>query len=368
MSNLTESLTNALPPDAMSKLAGILGKSPGLTVSSMTAAVPALFAGALRQSSTTTGATALLGMVNSATAGGNPLDRIGSVLSDDRARDAYIAQGHGMADKLLGGDSRTVAAALNTTTNIGGGSASTILAFLAPLVLGFIGRGAGPMATASGLQSWFANERGGILKALPAGFGSILGAGTATVAAAQAGANRFLPWIAAALAAVLLFFGVSYCSSMRAPTTLGAITLQLPGGGTLNVLQGSIGFSVARFLESSDPAPRTFVFDNLNFDTASNALTPESRPSVNALVAIMKAYPGTQFRIVGYTDNQGDPVSNERLSNARATAVKQALVDGGIAADRIATAGMGERDPIADNSTEEGRAKNRRTQLEIVRK
>jgi hypothetical protein len=368
MSNLTQTVMDDFPADGISKLAGILGKPPGLTVSSLMAAVPALFAGALQRSSTPQGASALLGMVKNATAQGNPADRIGSVLSDQQAREAYIAQGHGLADSLLSGHSRDVATELNSSTHIGGGSAATILALLAPMVLGVIGRSAGPATSVSGLQSWFASERGGILKTLPSGIGSVLGMGTAPVAAAEAGASRSMRWIIAALAAVLLFFGVRYFTTMRAPTTLGSITLHLPGGGTIDVMQGSIGYSVSRFLESGDPAPRTFVFDNLNFDTASNALTPESMPTVTALVAILKAYPNAQIRVVGYTDNQGDPAANVTLSNARAAAVKQQFVSGGIATERIATAGMGEQNPIADNGTAEGRAKNRRTELEIVKK
>jgi len=369
MSNLTQAVIDDFPTDGISKLAGILGKPTGLTVSSLMAAVPALFAGALQRSATTQGASDLIGLVRNVTAQGNPADRIGSVLSDQRAREAYIAQGHGLADSLLSGHSRDVATELNSSTHIGGGSAATILAVLAPMVLGVIGRSAGPATSVSGLQSWFASERGGILKTLPSGIGSVLGMGAAPVAAAaEAGASRPMRWIIAALAAVLLFFGVRYISTMRAPTTLGSITLHLPGGGTIDVMQGSIGYSVSRFLESGDPAPRTFVFDNLNFDTASNALTPASLPTATALVAILKAYPNTQVRIVGYTDNQGDPAANVTLSDARAASVKQQLVNGGIAADRITTAGMGEQNPIADNGTAEGRAKNRRTELEIVKK
>jgi hypothetical protein len=372
MSNLTQAVIDDFPADGISKLAGILGKPPALTVSSLMAAVPALFAGALQRSSTTQGASDLLGLVKNATAQGNPVDRIGSVLSDERAREAYIAQGHGLADSLLSGHSRDVATELNSSTHIGGGSAATILALVAPMVLGVIGRSAGPATSVSGLQSWFASERGGILKTLPSGIGSVLGMGTAPVAAAEAGASRSMRWIVAALAAVLLFFGVRYFTTMRTPTTLGtalgSITLHLPGGGTIDVMQGSIGYSVSRFLESSDPAPKTFVFDNLNFDTASNALTLESKPTVAALVAILKAYPNAQVRIVGYTDNQGDPAANVTLSDARAASVKQELVSGGIAAERITTAGMGEQNPVADNGTAEGRAKNRRTELEIVKK
>ncbi|HET7085138.1 MAG TPA: OmpA family protein [Rhizomicrobium sp.] len=369
MSNLTQTVMDDFPADGISKLAGILGKSPGLTVSSLMAAVPALFAGALQRSSTTAGASDLLGLVKNATADGNPVDRLSSVLSDDRAREAYIAKGHGLADSLLGGQSRAVATELNSSTHIGGGSAATILALVAPLVLGVIGRSAGSVKSVSGLQSWFANERGGILKTVPSGVSSILGMASApAAAAAEAGANRHMLWIAAALAAVLLFFGVRYFSAMKAPTNLATMTLHLPGGGTLDVIQGSIGSNVGRFLESSDPAPKTFVFDNLNFDTASNALTLESKPTITALSTILKAYPSAQIRVVGYTDNQGAPAANLTLSDARAATVKQELVNSGIAADRIATAGMGEQNPIADNGSEEGRAKNRRTELEIVKK
>jgi outer membrane protein OmpA-like peptidoglycan-associated protein len=117
------------------------------------------------------------------------------------------------------------------------------------------------------------------------------------------------------------------------------------------VPEGSIGYTVAKFLESNAPAPKTFIFDNLNYDTASNALTPESQPTVAALTAILKAYPNVQGRVVGYTDNQGDPAANKTLSDARATTVKNALVAGGIAAGRIETAGMGEANPVADNAT-----------------
>ena len=89
--------------------------------------------------------------------------------------------------------------------------------------------------------------------------------------------------------------------NVSAPTlpAIPRINLRLPGGASIDVPEGSIGYSVARFLESNEPVPRTFVFDNLNYDTASNALTPESQPTVAALAAILKAYPNVQGRADG---------------------------------------------------------------------
>ena len=259
--------------------------------------------------------------------------------------------------------------ALNTTSHVSRGAASHILALVAPIVLGILGRASGPQPTAKSLQSVLTTERNGILKALPAGLGSLFGLTSATPAPTgktRSGWNRLLPWLALAAAALFLLASLRSCGEQQAGG--GQITLRLPDGAALSVSQGSIGFNVARFLESSEAPPKTFVFDGLTFDTASNAVTAESQPTVSALSSIMKAYPNVQARVVGYTDNQGDPASNLALSEARAAAVKQALVAGGVGAERIAMAGLGEANPLADNATETGRARNRRTEFEITRK
>ena len=181
------------------------------------------------------------------------------------------------------------------------------------------------------------------------------------------------PWLLGALAlALLAFFGLRNLSVPRPPTltvqhVIHHVVHALPGGVSLDVVEGSIGDQLAKFLASNDPAPKTFVFDNLNFPTAEATLTPESAPTVAAILAELKAYPNVRARIVGYTDNQGgDSAANQRLSEARANTVKQQLITGGIAADRLEAVGMGDANPIGDNNTEEGRAKNRRTELVIL--
>ena len=114
--------------------------------------------------------------------------------------------------------------------------------------------------------------------------------------------------------------------------------------------------------------PKRFVFDNLNFETGSTKLTPDSIPTVDSLVAILKAYPAVAVRLEGYTDNTGDAAANKKLSLDRAVTVKEIMIAGGIADARIGTDGYGEEKPIAPNETEEGRAKNRRTELIVAKR
>ena len=70
-----------------------------------------------------------------------------------------------------------------------------------------------------------------------------------------------------------------------------------------------------------------------------------------------------RVEVAGHTDNAGSPEANQRLSQERAQAVMAALVGRGIKADRLTAKGYGQTTPIADNRTEEGRAKNRRVEL-----
>jgi outer membrane protein OmpA-like peptidoglycan-associated protein len=374
MPDLIQTVTSALPAGAASTIASLIGESPAATTAGISAAVPALLAGAIQKSSTASGANDLVNQLKQIMAGGNPLDRIGSILTDPSARSSYVTQGQGVAGSLLGGASDSVARTIGNAQGMSGSAVSSILALLAPLVLGAMGRLTGSNPTASGLQSLLSSEQGTVSRMLPAGLSSIFGIGTAAATTARTvaeptrtGMAAIWPWLIGALAlAVLVFFGLRYFSAQQ--SLPNHVTLSLPGGSSIDVVEGSIGYEVAKYLGSSDPAPKTFVFDNLNYATASSTLTPESSPTVAAIVAILKAYPNVRCKVVGYTDNQGDAAANQKLSEARANTVKQELINGGITADRIESSGMGEANPIGDNNTEEGRAKNRRTEFVVVSK
>ncbi len=97
------------------------------------------------------------------------------------------------------------------------------------------------------------------------------------------------------------------------------------------------------------------------FDTAKSEIKPEYMWQVQKLAEAMNQYENTVVNVEGHTDSQGSDALNQKLSQSRADSVKAALITKyGIAADRVTATGYGEAKPIADNTTAEGRAKNRR--------
>ena len=104
----------------------------------------------------------------------------------------------------------------------------------------------------------------------------------------------------------------------------------------------------------------------INFDTGKSDIKPESMPIIDQIAALMKAHADLKISIEGHTDNVGTPASNKTLSEQRAKSVMNAVVQKGIAAGQMSAVGWGQDKPIADNRSEDGRAKNRR--VEIVKK
>jgi len=109
-----------------------------------------------------------------------------------------------------------------------------------------------------------------------------------------------------------------------------------------------------------------FVTLYINFDTGRSDLKEDGVRAVGEIVKLLEANPGLAISIEGHTDNVGDPASNKVLSESRARSVMNAVIARGIDAGRLTAVGYGQESPIADNRTEEGRAKNRR--VELVRK
>ncbi|GAA4450733.1 OmpA family protein [Rurimicrobium arvi] len=119
-------------------------------------------------------------------------------------------------------------------------------------------------------------------------------------------------------------------------------------------------------VSSLSDSVRVIFPSNIMFGFDSAIIKAELQPSLHRFAKAINKFDKTAVLISGYTDNIGDDSYNERLSAQRADTAKSALIRNAVDPVRISTWGMGKRHPVADNATEEGRAKNRRVEFIIL--
>lgn len=111
----------------------------------------------------------------------------------------------------------------------------------------------------------------------------------------------------------------------------------------------------------------TIILNNVFFDTDKYTLRAESKAELNKLIDFLEDNPSVKIELGGHTDDRGSREHNQRLSEQRAKAVYNYLItEGKIESNRLTFKGYGQNNPIATNTTEEGRQKNRRTELKII--
>ena len=415
--NLIDLVKGYLTPDVTGKAASYVGEAEPATQKALTGIVPTLVAALAGMGSTSEGVQHVSRMLDANKYDGSALGTVGNLFGGGMATQEALTSGKGVLESLFGGRLGEAHDAIGRSAGIRTTSAATLMALVVPIVLAVLGR----QRTALGgglasLGSLLGEQKAFLSGLLPAGLASLLGgiglgAGLSSLGAGAAGAggaaaratreagadvgasaagaaagatrvatsvaSRGSDWgipVAAIVGLILVALGYLWAAGpMREASREGMrrmAELQLPGGARISVPEGAFNFTLATWLGSSkDPAvPRRFVFDNLNFETGSTALTSDSRPTVDSLVAILQAYPAVAIVLEGHTDSTGDAAANKKLSLDRAVAVKEILVTGGIADARVATAGLGSEKPIASNDTEDGRAKNRRLELVVEKR
>lgn len=106
-----------------------------------------------------------------------------------------------------------------------------------------------------------------------------------------------------------------------------------------------------------------FITYGITFDVGKATIKPESMGEITRIVAMMTENPELKFSVEGHTDSTGNAAANQTLSEARSAAIVEKLTEMGVAADRLTASGKGQNSPIADNDTDEGRARNRRVEF-----
>ena len=119
-------------------------------------------------------------------------------------------------------------------------------------------------------------------------------------------------------------------------------------------------------VERLDGAVRVTLPGTLAFASDSQEVAPTAHDALDRIATVLQSAPDTQVRIVGHTDSTGSAAYNQKLSEARADAVMDYLVEQGVNDSRMEASGLGEEMPLVDNRSPEGRAANRRVEIEIA--
>src|SRR3954468_1487679 len=126
--------------------------------------------------------------------------------------------------------------------------------------------------------------------------------------------------------------------------------------------RATVGTGVA-VTQTQDNQLKLEIPSDISFDTGRADIRPNLRPILDQFASGLSTQPNTEVRIVGHTDSTGPDSVNDPLSQRRADAARDYLAARGVDPRRVATAGRGEHEPIADNNTEAGRSKNRRVEV-----
>ena len=311
---------------------------------------------------------------------------------------SLLDSGKKILSLAFGGDRSSILSAIGKSAGLRASSVPSLLSMAAPLLMTALGRLVrSEHLSQEQLGGLLVDESVGIKGLLPAGLQDQFERPAPAAATARPLAIGTVPeprssssgwlWVIPALLLIALLMWLFNRAHVRQVTRvtqaaaerarLGATGLgnfvirNLPGNIQLKVPQLGVESRLLEFIQ--DPSKNVdqviwFDFDRLLFNTDSAELQPVSREQLGNIAAILKAYPDVHIKVGGYTDNTGDPQHNLKLSQDRADAVVRELVNLGVEPERLEAQGYGDQYPVADNSTEEGRAKNRRISMRVTQK
>jgi len=425
--NLIEILKNAVSDKAIETIGKQVGIDNATVKSGMGTIIPTILAGLLGKNTTTSAAPTWLNAV-----GGLFNEKDEKIDADRFDFTELLTKGRGLLGGLFGDNADMVTGAIANTTGIPKEKANGLLATVSPLILGFLTKWMKGKGWSFGdLIGNLIENKSSLAAALPAGLSaSNLFNFTAPKVSIDAPKvetpkpnkpkyeepktnNSWLMWLLGLLLLALLLWlflgkGLKSCQTEKVIPAIDSTTmaigdtaataventaavvkgklneagdwvtdlgenlkLKLADGKELNVGENSVENRLVKFVEDANkPVDKTtwFSFDRLYFETGKSTLKPESQEQLKNIAAILKAYPKLNLKLGGYTDNTGSEATNRKISTDRANAAKDALVKLGVDAKRLEAEGYGPQHPIADNSTAEGRAQNRRIDVRVTAK
>ena len=419
MASMLDSFRELATPAILSIVTRQTNESESAVTRAFGAAIPAIAATIANRSDDHDFMKSLTDVATRAAADSDPLKGIGRIASAATGLDTTTPTGSWLSG-LFGQNLSGMIDNLANYAGIRGSSAGSILSVCAPLVLGYLGRlmRSENLSTAA-LTDRLRAQRNQLASAVPLGFempeffhapyratrttvDETVRRATAHARREKETASWGMPFLA--LLGVLGLGGLIWWAGHK-PTTMenarvevtetfdravgttgvtaplpsapaidtigtagvmpGKLTRTLPGNVIISIPAGSAEDRLTMYLASPAPGGTMINFDRIVFDTGSALLSSDAREQIDNVATILRAYPTAIVTVAGFTDNMGSESANVSLSRARADAVAGRITANGVAAERVHTEANGSRKPVADNSTEAGRAQNRRVVLEV---
>jgi OmpA-OmpF porin, OOP family len=383
---------------AIAKAASFLGESNNATYKAINFMLPALLGGMANKTASTEGVNELMTHLKES----NKIDMsgsLGTLMGGGAPTQNLISTGRDIISSVFDKRAGHIADWIATNSNIKIASATSLLNTVAPILMNLIGKRSGSSANSFvGLLNEQlpilrnANLPEGLMKAANLDLTTQVTTKVEEISEERMDFSKFMPWVLLALGVLGALYFLKTCAfsssdtkppkpvtekpattAAPSPTPTPVVVdsvhkLTLPEG-VINIPKGS--FLDKLYTEITDAKAdltKPLTLDSIYFKNASARLTPESINQVTELSKIMKAYPTVEIKIVGHTDNFGIPEKNLRLSYLRAASVKRFLTNSAIDPMHIVIEGMGDTKPIADNTTPDGMAKNRRIEVFVTKR
>jgi OmpA-OmpF porin, OOP family len=384
-------LLNMLDGRTVGEVAHALGQPEQSVMRGMESSIAAMLGGLANKSNEPGALQKILDIVPSTAGPASWSQMAGSIATPNSP---LMAAGKRLLPALFGSAENTVTSGISRASNLSPGVASTLLTMAGPVVMSFIAKHIHDSGmTANSFAGELQREAPTIRNAMPAGLSEVFWPATATATTtvspvvAQAvqrehGTNWLLPVLAAGAVALGLIWLFGHArrptinrayvprgeaSRMATPPSVATpakavcampATVVLPSDG--------LGSRFLVFMQGQPSGTNRFDADQLSFDTGSARLRPEAQAQLNDLATVLTNCPNVRLKIAGFTDSVGTPAGNLQLSRNRANSVVSQLERKGVSSGRLVAEGDGEHDPIADNATADGRARNRRVAILIT--
>jgi len=392
--NILELLKSEFSDEIVGQLGKFVGEDTAKTNSALGSIFPAVVGALISKGSTSQGAAEILNMITRGGFGADTLKGLAGAFAGGYNTTNLLNIGTNLLGGIFGDKVAKVVDWVCGASGVAKNAASSLLGLVVPAVLGILGKGVKEAnLNATGLLHLLAGQSGFLRDAAPAGLMGALGladlpgAAKAVPPPAPAPSPVWKSFIPLVLLLALQPFLYRVCGAppavvkpaakvaAEATKSVGALgeflAVKLPGGIELKVPALGVEKKLIAFIEDAGkPVDKKlwFSFDRLEFETGSATLKPSSMEQLKNIAEILKAYPKVNLKIGGYTDNVGNPAANLTLSQKRAENTMQEIVKLGIDAKRLEAEGYGDKYPVADNTTEEGRQKNRRIDLRVTKK